>query len=231
MFQKKIKESEQAITQLEEMKEISEELEETQTYEIKQLRSQVNEKETQILDLLSKSENLDKKLKDQQKTIDQFRNVVKTQQQDLSVLRKKEQESQMETSQLESQTHTLKSQNLQLFSQLVKKSSLTLAQNLAKFEAEQKEALAGFIHDVVPELVLEKDFSCFRLTLTLKRFSFKIHLIINYLDQFQFDFDSIFSHFSELTFYAQVSAVHFGSLFRLLFQTNRLLGQRNLDFY
>lgn len=89
--------------------------------------------------------NLNNKIHDYERTIEQFRALVRYQQDQLSSLREKEADTVTQASELHYQSESLMKTNLLLQSKLVKSTAIAIDRDLAKLNASQAEAQLTFI--------------------------------------------------------------------------------------
>jgi len=180
-LEEKVEELQQTIEDLEDLKMISEELEENQSQVEKELRSQMYQKEIKLLDALGVIKNHQNTIVDREKTIEQFREKVTALQHKINKFEKKEVELDSQTSELNNQSLTLMDQNRQLQSSVLKVHAMKLEQQLKQLEVVQVNQHLHFMQSFLPESVFSKDQDCFKLQLTLGRISFKCNLIAKYV--------------------------------------------------
>lgn len=108
-------------------------------------KTKIDVKEIELLDKLGNITNLNNKIHDYERTIEQFRALVRYQQDQLSSLREKEADTVTQASELHYQSESLMKTNLLLQSKLVKSTAIAIDRDLAKLNASQAEAQLTFI--------------------------------------------------------------------------------------
>lgn len=139
----------------------------------------------EILDQAGHISNLNNKIKDFERTLDQFRVLVKSQQEQLALVRQRESESQSQASELNQQSQQLLNENMALQTKVLKSTAVAIDQQIAKLNVSQAEQQFRFIKDFLPTNIFQADYDSLSLFLLVKRLFFKAELIADQLHQWQ----------------------------------------------
>eukprot|EP01117_Protostelium_nocturnum_P021064 TRINITY_DN99_c1_g1_i4.p1 TRINITY_DN99_c1_g1~~TRINITY_DN99_c1_g1_i4.p1 ORF type:complete len:845 (+),score=409.32 TRINITY_DN99_c1_g1_i4:1644-4178(+) len=175
-LEEKVAEQQGTIDELEEMRDISQELEESQAAEEKVLRSQIYSKEVEILDLGGQITNLNRKIAEYDRTVTQFRILVKGQQDEINQMRKRESESQSQTHELTQQSRDLMSLTHQLQTQVVKATAIGIDMAISDLNSSQSELQFQFVKDVLGDS-FARDYYAFSFLLFVKRLQKKAQVV------------------------------------------------------
>lgn len=120
---------------------------------------------------------------DYEATIQQFRELVMTLQNDLEQLRHKEVSQQSEKQTLSSQSQAMMSLNMQLQSTVMKAQAKSIDLELRKLDAAQANDRLSYIQPYLPDSFFKTENDAISCLLLYKRLLFKSDLIIKHLDQ------------------------------------------------
>jgi dynactin 1 len=120
---------------------------------------------------------------DYEGTIQQFRELVMTLQNDLEQLRNKEVNQQSEKRTLSSQSQAMMSLNMQLQSTVMKAQAKSIDLELRKLDASQANDRLSYIQPYLPDSFFKTENDAISCVLLYKRLVFKSELIIKHLDQ------------------------------------------------
>jgi hypothetical protein len=167
---------------------------------------QSDAKEIEILDQAGVISNLKRKIEDGERTIEQFRIVVRNQQDQLSLLKQKESDTLSHATELNTQSQQLLNMNLQLQSKILKSTSIAIDQEIGKLNLSQAEIRFAFIKDFLPGNTLQADLESVSFLLLMKRFSTKSDIITKHIQHFQLAQQKSEDKYSpdELAFYLEV---------------------------
>jgi dynactin 1 len=205
-LEEKIQELESQNEELEALRNISEELEESQSAVEKQLRSEIYAKEIEILDQAGNITNLKNKLVDYERTVEQFRNVVRSQQDQLIDLKQKEIDVMSQASEITSQSQALMNITHKLQTKALKTSAIKIDQDLSKLLLNQANLQLSFVKDFIPTNTFQSDFDCLSFSLLLKRFLEKSNLIAKTIQHIRIEFEKSDDQYSveELTYHLEL---------------------------
>ncbi|KAJ8507158.1 hypothetical protein ONZ45_g10447 [Pleurotus djamor] len=155
MLSEKIHEMQITIEDLESLKELNDELEESHVETERALQEDLDAKDSEIREHIRKSEALEETCQDLEGTISQFRELVVQLQGELDALRTQTQTAQTESDRAASQTAAMIALNLKLQSSASKNQARNIELELAKLEA--KEARELLTVPYLPQLYVESD--------------------------------------------------------------------------
>ncbi|CAG8559204.1 1862_t:CDS:10 [Ambispora leptoticha] len=178
----RIEEMRITIDDLEALKELNDELEESHIENEKQLQSELDQKDILIREYTKRIEAAEETNADYENTINQFRELVANLQSDLDQIRQKE-ESQSESNNLSSQSQAMLNLNFQLQSTVMKQQAKQIDLELRKMEAVQASDKLSYVQSYLPESFFKTENDSINCLLLLKRLVFKSELVIKQLDQ------------------------------------------------
>ena len=184
-LEEQISELQSTVEELEDLRDIAEEIEENQNAAEKKLRSELYAKEIEILDQATVISNLKNLLSEKDRMGDQFRSLVKSLQDQLNILKAKEEESLSQANELSNQSHHLLSENIQLQSKILKASSLSIDRELSNLSLSQSDTLVNFVKDYLPKAAFSLDLDSISVHLFFKRLIFKCNLICQNIEKYQ----------------------------------------------
>ncbi|KAG9042521.1 hypothetical protein FS837_010755 [Tulasnella sp. UAMH 9824] len=177
LMSEKIEEMRIAIEDLEALRELNDELEETHLETERALQEEIEQKETETRELTRKLELLQEGLQDYELTIQQFRDLVNNLQTELDGLREQDQTRQTESEAQASQSAALLSLNMRLQSSAVKNQARTIDLELKKLDAMQAQEMLGIVQPYLPQAYLETDSVSTSCYMYFQRIAFKMDLI------------------------------------------------------
>eukprot|EP01118_Nematostelium_gracile_P005109 TRINITY_DN1612_c0_g1_i1.p1 TRINITY_DN1612_c0_g1~~TRINITY_DN1612_c0_g1_i1.p1 ORF type:complete len:995 (-),score=303.78 TRINITY_DN1612_c0_g1_i1:91-3075(-) len=196
-YEDQISELEATVAELDMLREMSEELEENQAAIEKQLRSELYAREVENLDLQGTISNLRNKMADYDRILSQFRVLVKSQTEQLALIKQKETQAAREATQALDKSAQLQNVNMALELKVLKAASIQIEQQLALLNSKQAQLHFAFMKDYLPTTNFQADLQSFSLSLLLDRLQFKIKLIIQNIQHYQIDSEQNQQQYSE----------------------------------
>ncbi|PRP79192.1 hypothetical protein PROFUN_13072 [Planoprotostelium fungivorum] len=172
-LEEKVAELQATIEELEEMRDISQEIEENQAAVEKQLRSEIYGKEVELLDAAGQSTNLSRKISELERTIQQFRILVKGQQDEINQLRQRENESISQSNELEQQSRSLMTLTHHLQNQAVKANAIGIDMAMSDINMQQSSLQLAFVLGDA----FSKDYHAFSMLMLMKRLNSKARVV------------------------------------------------------
>ncbi|KAI0216446.1 hypothetical protein L0F63_006490 [Massospora cicadina] len=169
------------IEELEALKEVNDELEETHMENNRQLLLEMDHKDVQIRDLQRKVDAQQEAIADNINTLGQYRQLVGSLQDDLKQLQQHTQLQRHEAETLQSQSQKMLSLNSALQSQVVKAQARAIDLELRKLDALQATEHLRCIEPYLPESFFKRENDAIRTLLQLKRLHFKACLLGRHL--------------------------------------------------
>ncbi|KAI7898739.1 dynein associated protein-domain-containing protein [Cokeromyces recurvatus] len=179
----KIEEMHLIIEDLEALKELADELEENHIENEKQLQAEIDHRDMLLREQLERLRSSEETNADYETTIQQFRELVTTLQNDLEQLRFKEVSQQSEKQTLSSQSQAMMSLHMQLQSTVMKAQAKAIDLELRKLDAAQANDRLNCIQPYLPDSFFRTENDAISCLLLFKRLVFKTELIIKHLDQ------------------------------------------------
>jgi dynactin 1 len=173
----KIEEMQIVIEDLEALKELNDELEETHLEAAKQLQEEIDIKDSQIRELVRRFDTQQESVADYENTISQFRNLVSTLQNDLQHLREQQADQATHTEALSSQSQAMMNLNLHLQNSVTKAQAKAIDLELRKFDANQAIEHLTYVQPYLPSSFFKKENDSISCLLIFKRMGFKADLI------------------------------------------------------
>ncbi|RCH96124.1 hypothetical protein CU098_003948, partial [Rhizopus stolonifer] len=171
------------VEDLEALKELADELEDNHIETEKQLQAEIDHRDMLLREQLERVRAAEETNADYETTIQQFRELVTTLQNDLEHLRHKEVSQQSEKRTLSSQSQAMMSLNIQLQSTVMKAQAKSIDLELRKLEAAQANDRLSYIQPYLPDAFFKTENDAISCVLLFKRLVFKTDLIIKQLDQ------------------------------------------------
>ncbi|GAA5813625.1 hypothetical protein MFLAVUS_007108 [Mucor flavus] len=168
---------------LEALKELADELEENHMETEKQLQAEIDHRDMLLREQMERIRSSEETNADYEATIQQFRELVMTLQNDLEQLRHKEVSQQSESRTLSSQSQAMMSLNMQLQSTVMKAQAKSIDLELRKLDAAQANDRLSYIQPYLPDSFFKTENDAISCVLLYKRLVFKSELIIKHLDQ------------------------------------------------
>ncbi|KAJ1976839.1 hypothetical protein H4R35_002527 [Dimargaris xerosporica] len=178
----KVEEMRVKIEDLESLKELNDEMEESHIETEKQLSAELEFKDSMLRELQKKLEANEETMADYEATIQQFRVLVKNLQDDLAQRRSREAEQQSEAKELSSQSQAMLSLNLQLQSTVMKAQAKAIDLELRKLDAQQATEHLRFLEPYLPSSFFQHENNAICCLLLFKRLVFKTDLLVKQLD-------------------------------------------------
>ncbi|CAG8570721.1 1450_t:CDS:10 [Paraglomus brasilianum] len=179
----KLEEMKATIEDLEALKELADELEESHIENEKQLQAEIDHKDIQIRDFVKRLEVADETNADYENTINQFRELVANLQSDLEQMRQREASHSSESNDFSSRSQAMLNLNYQLQSTVMKAQAKQIDLELRKLDATQASDNLAYVQAYLPDSFFTNDNDSIRCLLLMKRLVFKSDLIIKQLDQ------------------------------------------------
>ncbi|GAN11005.1 dynactin [Mucor ambiguus] len=179
----KMDEMRMVIDDLEALKELADELEENHMETEKQLQAEIDHRDMLLREQMERLRSCEETNADYEATIQQFRELVTTLQNDLEQLRHKEVSQQSEKQTLSSQSQAMMSLNMQLQSTVMKAQAKSIDLELRKLDAAQANDRLSYIQPYLPDSFFKTENDAISCVLLYKRLVFKAELIIKHLDQ------------------------------------------------
>lgn len=181
----KIEELRAANEDLEALKELSDELEENHVETERQLQEAIIVGEAQIRDLQAKLEDAAETVADYERTIDQFRTLVRNLQADVETLQASSSMQLESERHLSSQSQTMMSLTIRLQNTASDMKAKQVELDLRRLEALEAAAKVKLMEPYVPDAVVEKDANSMACQLAVSRLRQKAELVEKYVDQEQ----------------------------------------------
>lgn len=134
-------------------------------------------KDTEIRDLEKKVEMLHEGLQDYEGTVQQFRDLVTSLQQELDTLREQDQTRQTESQAQATQSAALLSLNMRLQSSAAKNQARNIDLEIKKLDAAQARELLDIVQPYLPQTYLDSDSNPTSCYLFFQRIAYKMDLI------------------------------------------------------
>jgi dynactin 1 len=183
LLAEKLDESRMVIEDLEALKELADELEENHIETEKQLEAEIDHRDMLLREQLERLRFCEETNVDYEATIQQFRELVTTLQNDLDQFKHKEVSQQSERQTLSSQSQAMMSLNMQLQSTVMKAQAKSIDLELRKLDAAQANDRLSYIQPYLPDSFFKTENDAISCLLLYKRLRFKAELIIRHLDQ------------------------------------------------
>ncbi|PWN90000.1 hypothetical protein FA10DRAFT_266522 [Acaromyces ingoldii] len=180
MLGERIEEMQVMIEDLEALKELNDELEETHVETEKQLQEEVDLKDMQLREHKARHESLQANVADYESTFAQFRELVLNLQTDLEQLRSEQAEAREavgDGKDLASQSQAMLNLNMKLQSSNLKSQAKTIDLELGKLDASQALSNLDMIRPYLPPAFFEADADAVASLLFFRRMAHKADLI------------------------------------------------------
>ncbi|KAF8644238.1 hypothetical protein AX16_008593 [Volvariella volvacea WC 439] len=165
------------VEDLEALKELSDEIEETHLETEKALRDDIEQRDTTIKEQSQKIETLEEACLDLDGTINQFRELVLQLQGELDNLRTQTQTAQNESATAASQTAAVMSLNIKLQSSASKNQARNVELEIKKIEARERKELLEILQPYLPQAYVETDSDATSCYLFFQRIALKLDVI------------------------------------------------------
>ncbi|ORY88624.1 dynein associated protein-domain-containing protein [Leucosporidium creatinivorum] len=182
-FSERLEELHATVEDLEALKELNDELEESHVETEKQMQEELDLKDLQLRDLTLRGDALEESVADYETTIGQFRELVGSLQADLDQLRQHQQTRETESQSLTSQSQAMLNLNLKLQSSVLKGQVKTIELELRKLEARQAGDMLGLIKPYLLPSFFEQDSDAVDSLLFFQRLAYKTDLIAMIIEQ------------------------------------------------
>ncbi|RXK41589.1 dynactin 1 [Tremella mesenterica] len=171
------------IEDLEALKELNDELEETHVEAEKQLNEELDALNIQLRDERKRSNDLDSVVIDMESTITQFRDLVGALQQEIDDLRMQQATQEVEVATNTKEAQAILNMNLKLQSSVVKQQSKTIDLELKKLEVAQLTEHLRIVQVYLPGPYHETDADPTAALLLFHRLSAKVDTLISTISQ------------------------------------------------
>ncbi|CAG8527533.1 5155_t:CDS:10, partial [Dentiscutata heterogama] len=178
-----IEEMKNTIEDLEALKELNDELEESHIENEKQLQEEIDRKDMQIREYKRRIESTDEANADYENTISNFRELVATLQSDLEQFRRKEENQNSGTENLGSESQKMHDLRIKLTTTELKNQAKQIDLELRKLDAIQATENLEYVQPYLPDTFIRTENDSILCLLLLKRLVFKSDLIIKQIDQ------------------------------------------------
>ncbi|KAJ3330405.1 hypothetical protein HDU93_000399, partial [Gonapodya sp. JEL0774] len=179
----KIDEMRMAIEDLEALKELNDELEEGHVETEQQLQAEIDMKDAILREQSSRLEKASETLGDYERTIQQFRELVRNLQADIDSLRESQtRSSDDDLGQLASQSHEMLRLNIQLQNTATDVRTKQVELDLRKLEANQAMEQVELMKPYLPTVFFKDENESIQCLLLFRRLAFKADLLGQYLE-------------------------------------------------
>ncbi|KAG8856780.1 hypothetical protein FRB96_006284 [Tulasnella sp. 330] len=173
----RIEEMRITIEDLEALRELNDELEETHVETEKGLQDEIEQKELENREQLRKIKILQDALQEYETTVQQFRELVTNLQMELETLRHQHQTRQTESQAQASQSAALMSLNMRLQSSALRNQAKSIDLELKKLEAKQAKEMLSIMQPYLPQVYVESDSNATSCYMFFQRMAYKMDLI------------------------------------------------------
>ncbi|KAI9021911.1 dynein associated protein-domain-containing protein [Hyaloraphidium curvatum] len=179
----KLEELRAANEDLEALKELGDELEENHVETERQLQEALAATEAQVREQQGKLDEAAESLADYERTIEQFRGLVRSLQSDIETLQATSSQRLESEHHLSSQTQAMMSLTLRLQNTASDVKAKQVELDLRRIEAEEAAAKVRLMEPYIPEAVVEKDAHSMASVLAMQRLRQKAELLAKYAEQ------------------------------------------------
>ncbi|KAL8277717.1 hypothetical protein RQP46_009839 [Phenoliferia psychrophenolica] len=179
----KIEEMLVAIEDLEALKELNDELEESHLETEKQMQDEIDMKDLVIREQQSRSDSLEDRVVDYEGIITQFRDLANNLQSDIDQLREHQASQQTESQSLTSQSQAMLNLNLKLQSSVLKGQVKTIELELRKLDAQQAMEHLSIVKPYLLPAFFEEDSDAVDSLLFFERLAHKADLVSMVIEQ------------------------------------------------
>ena len=178
-----VEEQKIAIQDLEALKELNEELEENHVEAEKELQAEIEILDSTVRSLRQQLDIAEDSNAEYTNTILQFRDLVRSLQNDLVRIQGEAKGSAASAEMLSSQTKEMMNLNVQLQNTVLKSHAKAIDLELRKLDAMQAVEHLECIQPFLPATFFDRDADCIRSVLLFKRLSFKADLLCRFLEE------------------------------------------------
>ncbi|BGP58574.1 hypothetical protein JCM8202_002336 [Rhodotorula sphaerocarpa] len=171
------------VEELEALKELADELEESHVATEKQLQDELDLRDLQLQDVRRRAALTEDNCADYEATIGQFRELVASLQADLEHLRQQQQTQETQSQMLTSQSQAMLNLNLKLQSTVLKSQVKAIDLELRELEAEQAAAHLAIVKPYLLPSFFEADSDAVEALLFFDRIASKVALLARYIEQ------------------------------------------------
>jgi dynactin 1 len=179
----KLEELRAANEDLEALKDLGDELEENHVETERQLQEAIMAGEAQVREQQGKLDEAAETLADYERTIEQFRTLVRNLQQDIDTLQTSSSQRQESEHHLSSQTQAMMSLTLRLQNTASDVKAKQVELDLRRIETEEAGAKVKLMEPYIPDAVVEKDSESMACVLAVGRLRQKAELVEKYAEQ------------------------------------------------
>ncbi|KAG0655268.1 hypothetical protein C6P46_001082 [Rhodotorula mucilaginosa] len=171
------------VEELEALKELADELEESHAQTEKQLQEELDLRDLQLQEIRRRCSLLEDNCVDYETTIGQFRELVISLQADLEQLRQHQATQEAESQNLTSQSQAMLNLNLKLQSTVLKSQVKAIDLELRELEARQAAEHLAIVQPYLPPAFFESDSDAVDALLFFERVGEKVALLVRYIEQ------------------------------------------------
>ncbi|SGY89595.1 BQ5605_C039g11758 [Microbotryum silenes-dioicae] len=183
LLTEKIDELTTIVEDLESLKELNDELEESHVETEKQMQEELDLKDLQLQELRQRTDVLEDGILDYERTISQFRELVANLQSDLEQLRHHQASQQSESASLTSQSQAMLNLNLKLQSSMLKGQVKTIDLELRKLDAQQASEHLAIVRPYLLPAFFDNDSDAVDALLFFERIAYKADLVGMLIEQ------------------------------------------------
>ncbi|SCV67323.1 BQ2448_5969 [Microbotryum intermedium] len=183
LLTEKIDELTTIVEDLESLKELNDELEESHVETEKQMQEELDIKDLQLQELRQRTDLLEDGILDYERTISQFRELVANLQSDLEQLRQHQASQQSESASLTSQSQAMLNLNLKLQSSMLKGQVKTIDLELRKLDARQASEHLAIVKPYLLPSFFDNDSDAVDALLFFERIAYKADLVGMLIEQ------------------------------------------------
>ncbi|SCZ96495.1 BZ3500_MvSof-1268-A1-R1_Chr8-2g10234 [Microbotryum saponariae] len=183
LLTEKIDELTTIVEDLESLKELNDELEESHVETEKQMQEELDLKDLQLQELRQRTDVLEDGILDYERTISQFRELVSNLQSDLEQLRHHQASQQSESASLTSQSQAMLNLNLKLQSSMLKGQVKTIDLELRKLDARQASEHLAIVRPYLLPAFFDNDSDAVDALLFFERIAYKADLVGMLIEQ------------------------------------------------
>ncbi len=176
----RVQEMKTIIEDLEALKELNDELEETHMETERQLQEEIDLKDVQLREQRSRNDGLEADVADYEGTFGQFRELILNLQSDLETLREEraqEKEADAAGNDLSSQSQAMLSLNMKLQSSVLKSQAKAIDLELGRLQVAQAQTHLDIIRPYLPSIFFQDDADAVQALLFFQRIGHKTEII------------------------------------------------------
>ncbi|GAA5851867.1 hypothetical protein JCM8547_000082 [Rhodosporidiobolus lusitaniae] len=171
------------VEELEALRELADELEESHVETEKQLQEEIDLKDLHLQELRRRNDSLEDACADYEGTIGQFRELVLSLQADLDSLRALQASATAESATLSSQSQAMLNLNMKLQNSVTKGQVKAIELELRKLEARQAEVWKGVVKPYLLPSFFDSDSDAVDALLFFDRLAYKVDVVHSFVEQ------------------------------------------------